>query len=393
LRILSKEEISRIYSDFLANQEKNNDFKSAYFYHLGLLNERLEDIRNYYPNDALHAVAIKTNNLPGVLENIVAKGCGLEAASFEEVLLAVKAQCPTDKIVFDSPVKTQKEIDYCDSKLHNLRINANSFHELKKLKKCNNLVIGIRVNPMIEIEAPEIFNVSGIGSKFGIPITYKEELLNAIIDNSHITGIHVHPGSEIKNLKDHISSISAIVDFAKWINEKTDNQIKWIDIGGGVKADLENDAQKSISNFAEALKENCPSLFSDFQIITEYGRFVHQHCAFGVSKIEDVLDYDDQKILLIHLGADMYLREVYSANPPAHNYYGLDSYGKIKNGEIKKYDIGGPLCFSGDFLAKNYELPHLDIGDSIAIDMSGANSISMWSSHCSRTKPEVIYVD
>ena len=85
-----------------------------------------------HPN-ALHAVAIKTQPHPKVLERIVDWGLGLEAASMEEVKKALNAGVSPNKIVFDSPVKTKKEILYCHEKVKGIRLNVNSIEELNRI--------------------------------------------------------------------------------------------------------------------------------------------------------------------------------------------------------------------------------------------------------------------
>ena len=343
-----------------------------------------------YSDNVLHAVAIKSNNLPRVLGYIVERGLGLEAASFEEVKLAAQAGCIPSKIVFDSPVKTIEELEYCNNYYKGIKINANSLYELKKLSNFENLDIGVRINPMLEIDSPDIFMVSGKGSKFGIPISEKKNIIKFIKSNKSITGLHIHPGSEIRSLDQHVECIKIVFDFANEINDIIPGKIKWIDIGGGIKPETFNtDQQKGINDFVRALSSKCEGVFDNFQIITEYGRFIHTHCAYAVSRVEDILDYHNPSIALIHLGADMFVREVYSSSPPPHNYFNISSTDLT----MEKYDIGGPLCFSGDFLTKNKNVSKLRIGDYIAISDCGSNSISMWSSHCSREKPIVVYIE
>ncbi len=383
MKILTKKDIIASY-----NAIKHKDHKSMYVYHIDLLDQRLQHLKNEFPKSVLHAVAIKTNNLPEVLSYIVSQGCGLEAASFEEVKLAVNAGCDPSKIVFDGPAKTREELEYCNANFQGIKINANSFNELEKLLGLKNLNIGIRINPMLRIDSPDIFMVSGKGSKFGIPITSKERIVSNIFASPSINGLHVHPGSEISSLEQHVSCIKIVYDFAIQINKEIPNKIKWIDIGGGIKPEQDFDGnQKKLTHFIALLKKYCPLIFDDFECITEYGRFVHTHCAYAVSKVEDILEYHEPHIAIIHLGADLFLREVYSSSPPSHQYFNITSTDR----QLQRYDLGGPLCFSGDFLAKNEELLKLQIGDVIAITACGSNSISMWSEHCSRKKPIIKY--
>lgn len=365
--------------------------RAIYMYSLGSLKERLVHLESVFPGSTHHAIAIKTNNLPRVLKTIVSNEFGLEAASFEEVKLAIAAGCKPADIVFDSPVKTISEIAYCDKYYSSIRVNANSFHELEKLRTTQNIRIGIRINPMINIDSPSMYNVSGSKSKFGIPIEFEKKITSFVRDISNIEGLHVHPGSEIKSMDDHIECIGLVYDLAERINREYPKRIKSIDIGGGVKPTVENNFQLGLSHFVKMLYKRCPRL-NEFILITEYGRYVHTECAVVISRIEDVLPYTIPKTILIHVGADMFLREVYTGNPQ-HKFAVLDVRGSLKKDTMSKFDIGGPLCFSGDYLDRDYNLSNPQIGEYIAINKCGSNSISMWSSHCSRDKTEVVYVD
>ena len=386
MRVLSDTDFRDI---FYTLQQEGKVSDAMYVYSFDLLKERLLHLQSVFPSDVLHAVAIKTNNLPEVLKYITERGFGLEAASFEEVELAIAANCLPTKIVFDGPVKTSEELKICNEKFQGLRVNANSFHELDKLQGLDNLDVGIRINPMLDISAPDMFMVSGQGSKFGIPITYKEEIIAAVKENKNIRGLHVHPGSEISKLSEHVDCISVVHQLAKEINSQLGKRIFWLDIGGGVKAEVtEAGQQKSIQQFADGVTKACPGIFEDFAVITEYGRFVHSFCAFAISKVEDILTYQNPAVALIHLGADLFVREVYSAIAPSHSIHNLSSTNKT----LESYDLGGPLCFTGDFLKRNIQIVKLQIGDYIAIGECGSNTISMWSQHCSRTKPDIIYV-
>jgi len=383
--------IASAISDIESLLKRSKVDKAVYIYNLNYLKQRLSHINSVFPSTTHHAVAIKTNNLPRVLSTIVSSGCGLEAASFEEVKLAIASGCDPSDVVFDSPVKTKSEIDYCDMYFEGIRINANSFHELEKLKERKNIRIGIRINPMINIDSPSIYNVSGSKSKFGIPIGFEKEILSEIRSNSRIEGLHVHPGSEIKSIEDHIECIGVVYDLAQRMNVILPGRIKSLDIGGGIKSLTKNSEQLGLDEFVDRLSTRCPQL-DQYIMITEYGRYIHTECAVVVSRVEDVLPYTTPQTILLHVGADLFLREVYTGSPK-HNFAALDMKGILKDGTPNIYDIGGPLCFSGDYLERNYSLFGVQVGDYIVMDKCGSNSISMWSSHCSREKTEVIYVD
>jgi diaminopimelate decarboxylase len=273
-----------------------------------------------------------------------------------------------------------------------MKLNANALEELDRLSDCQYLDIGIRINTLNDIDAPQIYDVSTLRSKFGIPIFQREAILNAALNNPKIKGLHIHAGSEIGDVEAHTDAIRRVVDLADEINEIR-SQIEWIDIGGGVKAAAPEEEQQGLHRFIELLSQKCPQLFHHYKVITEYGRFVHTHCAFVASKVEYILENSNVHTALIHVGADLFVREVYSKHAPKHQLFPLRKDGKlITTTASQEYDIAGPLCFSGDFLAREIVLPKFSNGDYIVITDAGANSISMWSAHCSREKPFTCYV-
>lgn len=390
----SKADYSRVIQGLLKDNPSLEEEKALYIYAEELLQNRLEHLEEVYPKAVLHAVAIKTNSLPKVLEYIIQAGHGLEAASYEEVELAVEKGCPFNKIVFDSPAKTRKEIEKCDKNFPGLYVNANSLQELDRLQESSHLKIGVRINPLVDVKSPGIFNVSHKNSKFGIPISLEKEILNKIFSNANIQGLHVHAGSEIGNIAGHVEAIGVVYDLAEKINLTQRNTIRFLDIGGGFPANTREGIQNGLEKFVEALKKRCPHLFSNYQVITEYGRFVHAHNAFAISKVEYELDYYQPKILIAHLGADLFVREVYSSAAPYHAIHLFDNDGnEKKDSENECYDIGGPLCFSGDFIGRNINLPKAKEGDWLVVADCGANTISMWSEHCSREKIRVAYYE
>ncbi len=387
----NNKERSEIFKTIL-EKEKTSTEKSYYIYSKNILNNRLSHLKELFPDNALHAIAIKTQNEPRVLSHIVNKGFGLEAASFEEVMLAKKAGCPAEKIVFDSPVKTQEEINYCNEHFKGLLLNVNCFSELERIKKAKNLKIGIRINPLVDTGAPGIYNVSNNRSKFGIPINQKEIIIKYALAIDNVYALHVHAGSEIGKLEGHIEAIKRIYEIAEEINARQKNKIKILDIGGGFSAKMEEGIQQGLEDFVNLLESKCPNIFFNYKIITEYGRFVHAHAAFVASRVEYVLDYTEAPIALIHVGADLFPREIYSTHPPYHQISVVSPEGNLKEKGNKKYDIGGPLCFSGDFLRRDVELPEIQEKDWIIIADCGANTLSMWSGHCSREKVKLVFI-
>jgi diaminopimelate decarboxylase len=143
------------------------------------------------------------------------------------------------------------------------------------------------------------------------------------------------------------------------------------------------------------LKENFEDLFTgQFKLITEFGRYIHANTGWVASKVEYVKRERNFNIIMTHIGADLLLRKCYNPDDWHHQITVVDNEGNIKDGIDKnKYIIAGPLCFSGDLIAKDLELPIVNEGDYILIHDIGAYTLSMWSRYNSRQIPKVIGYD
>ncbi len=382
-----------------ANQIEEQD-TALMFYSLPHLKRCIHELKMIFghKNTLLHTVAIKTNPHPKILHCIGDCGLGLEAASFEEVVLARQAGIKADKIIFNSPVKTKREIKKAAQDHPGIFINANSLEELKRFPKdAKTIKAGLRINPCIDPGTNNLFNVSTIDSKFGVPLFYKEKILKAILDYP-ITALHIHVGSQVTNLKETVEGIKTIYRMAKEANQliadsrnRKHPPISVINIGGGIpagKTDAEN--QRNMRLYATLLQEEIPQLFKEFKVITEFGQWIHRLNGISFSRVEYVRKLaKDKEIAYIHLGGDMFPREIYTDTNYFH-YEVLKPNHKPQEAPLKTYNIAGPLCYNGDFLVKDINLPQMHEGDILAIHHTGANTFGLWSRHCSRSIPKFV---
>lgn len=383
------ETISKEQAEILIQQAKSNfnySDKANYIYSKSALDYRLSLLQTHFPPNTLHAIAIKTNNHPEVLKHIAQKGFGLEAASIEEVELAINAGVSTEKIVFDSPVKTKSEIEFCNQKLQGALINVNCVEELNRYPEKINFKLGFRINPLIEVNTDKNLNVSKLDSKFGTPITDINGIEKLLLSDERITALHFHIGSGISDFKPNIKAFKLTVELADKVNKKRAAQrkklIDTIDIGGGIDFNLSNNG---LSEFSQQIS----AINTGYKLVTEYGKFIHENCALVTSTVEYITKNNPAKHLaFIHVGADLFLRKIYSS---MNINYPIAAVGKPMN-TVKNYRIVGPLCFAGDVLYENAELPELQEGDELIIFNTGANTYSMWSNHCSRTKVNFIFI-
>ncbi|TWU04888.1 type III PLP-dependent enzyme domain-containing protein [Stieleria varia] len=385
------------------------DVKSFVVHDLGRMRDRLQNLQSVFPRQSRHTLAIKANPLVEILRVAVGCGVGLEAASIEEVELAVAAGCPAEQIIFDSPAKTRDEIQHC-LKL-GVHLNVDNFDELERIGSLYQTVasastVGLRINPEVGVGTIAITSVGGTGSKFGVSVSKDHDrILDAFVKYDWLVGLHAHVGSQGCALDLLCRSAARLQQLRREIVEHTGRRIPLVNIGGGLPAAYDDAIEPpSPSLYAEQLAIHAPDLMGDeVTLMTEFGRAVQAGCGVAFSRVEYVrrqsqrvvgdLTDSDHSMAVIHLGADMFLRPVYRPDDWKHEYALLDASGLLKTQDSRQTTIAGPLCFAGDILTREALMPEPRVGDWIVIRDCGAYTLSMWSRHCSRGLPPVVGYD
>ena len=123
--------------------------------------------------------------------------------------------------------------------------------------------------------------------------------------------------------------------------------------------------------------------------MTEFGRLVNAKAGWAASRVEYTKQAGGRRIAVIHLGADFLVRPAYVPEVWRHRVTVHGSAGMPKAGPVVSQDIAGPLCFSGDLVARQRDLPLTEPGDWVVIHDAGAYTLSMWSRYNSRQAPAV----
>jgi len=401
LNKITAEEMSQVFSRALQQKLLEEEDTAVIFYDLSRLKARITNLIDVFPKSALHAIAAKANPLTAILKKINALDVGVEVASFPELRLAEKAGFSPDKIVFDSPAKTHSELEYALKQ--GIYLNADSFQELERIaqlqtKQLSNSVIGIRINPQVGTGHIESMSVGGEYSKFGVPLqSNRQTLIDAFIKYDWLKGVHLHIGSQGCAPQLLVNGIRTVLNLVNEINASLqrahqNRRVETVDIGGGLPISYHLDESAiTMQAYQRLIQASCPELFEgEFNIITEFGRYIYGNVGWVASRVEYVKAAEKINTALIHVGADLFLRECYNPNDWHHDISLVDNEGRIKQADEKDYAIAGPLCFGGDMLEKNIRLPSIETGDYVFIHDTGANTLSLWSRHNSRQMPKVI---
>lgn len=363
-----------------------------------------------WPKNTIHAMACKCNPLSYILKIAKEVGLGSEAASVSEMMHAIRLGYNPQKVVFDSPVKTSADIRLALS--HGVLLNADNLQEVQvigevieqlKSSSCSappsfHHRVGLRINPQSSAKAGGSIT-SSKSSKFGVPLKdRRQDIIQMFLENEWLNGVHMHCGSQGVKLSLLVSSARTLMDLVREVNVLRNRRgmspVCHIDLGGGVPADYTRHVFTPLFHaYATELQKVVPELWSgEFQLYTEFGRSLNAKAGFAVSYVQYTKESGQVPISLTHLGTDFNLRGYYAQKlwMPALSVYSPTGVYKDNNEHTSvKQDVGGPLCFSGDLVAKGVWLPTIKRQDIVMVHDVGAYTYAMWSRFNSRPAPSV----
>eukprot|EP01114_Cavostelium_apophysatum_P021025 TRINITY_DN7214_c0_g1_i2.p1 TRINITY_DN7214_c0_g1~~TRINITY_DN7214_c0_g1_i2.p1 ORF type:complete len:447 (-),score=110.25 TRINITY_DN7214_c0_g1_i2:57-1373(-) len=371
------------------------------FYDLEHFKNSIEEVRKAFPSHFIHTMAIKANPVKALMEFAYQNGLGFEAASFGELTQALRVSDPS-RIVFDSPIKTKKELKV--SLDRGVYLNLDNLQELQRVEELmasgeyKTANIGLRINPQVGLGTIKEMSTSGAVSKFGIAyFDYKDKIFDAYKRNSFLNGIHIHVGSQGCPLDLMLKGIRAVLDIAVEIDKQAGfQQIKFIDIGGGLPVNFDSEeehtaAAPSFKDYAAMLKDVCPELFSGkYVVLTEFGRRFNAKQGFIVSRVEYTKESGGRQFAAVHAGADLFVRTIWAPTKWAIRVSVLNSKGDLKQSKERiSYDVSGPCCFAGDVIAHERSLPPIEAGDYIVAHDTGGYYFSSYCYYNVRQAPPI----
>ncbi len=332
-----------------------------------------------YPHIICYAA--KANSNSAILKILAEEGGGADVVSGGELFRAINAGIPANRIVYAGVGKTTEEIRYA-LKERILMFNVESEAELIEINRVagimkRNAPIALRVNPDIDPETHPYISTGLKRHKFGIPMEDALECYRIAKRMPHIEilGIHKHIGSQI-------TKVSPFVDALKKLLSLVDNlrlngmEIRYIDIGGGLGIPYNDEEPPQPKDLAKAV---LPLLWGrDFTLIVEPGRSILGNAGILVTKVLYLKKGLGKDFVIVDAGMNDLIRpSLYGA------FHRIVPVVKRKRKKIIA-DIVGPICESGDFLAKDREIERPFQGDLIAVMSAGAYGFSMASRYNSR---------
>lgn len=332
--------------------------------------------------------ALKANSNAAILRLIAKHGGGADVVSGGETFRALKAGISPKKIVYAGVGKTEEEIRYAlASKI--LMFNVESGNELIEIDRIAGLMkakapIALRVNPDIDPGTHPYISTGLKKHKFGIPIEEALEYykLAQTLKNVEVIGIHKHIGSQITRVSPFVDALKKTLLL---VDELLSHGIgiSYLDIGGGLGITYKDEDPPLPEDLASNLM---PMLEGrKLTVILEPGRSIVGNTGILVSKVLYLKEKPEKTFVIVDAGMNDLMR------PSLYNAYHQIQPVMKQRRKVIFADVVGPICESGDFLAKEREMPELRQGEYVAVMSAGAYGFSMSSRYNSRpTPPEVM---
>jgi len=358
----------------------------VYIYSYKTFVEHLAKIQKAFRSvKPLICYSMKANSSLAVLKALVSKGSGLDIVSGGELYRAERVGCDPQKVVYAGVGKTQEEIEAALG-YGILLFNVESVHELeflnmiaKRMKKT--AAVSLRVNPSVDPQTHNHIATGKAESKFGMDMELAERVFVERARYSHVSlcGIHVHIGSQIVIGEPFLEAFRKVIGFIDRI-EKKGAKIKYLNLGGGLGVIYSTETPQTAEEFARKILP----LFRhrQFQLILEPGRFISANGGILVGRVLYIKKTKVKNFAIVDTGMNDLIRPtLYHAH---HEVWPLDRAEKVLKW---MYDVVGPICESGDFLAKDRHIQELSAGDYLAFMTAGAYGFVMSSNYNSRPRP------
>lgn len=349
--------------------------------------------------------ALKANCNPQILRDFAALGGGGDVVSGGELHLALQAGMPASRIVFAGVGKRDDEIIAgLDAGIRGFNVESeaelNVINELARQQQ-KIAPVSFRVNPDIDIHGHPYISTGRAADKFGIALNRVKELFTEIKALRHVKlmGLHAHLGSQITELWP-FPQIGELFGNLAQLVRAAGHHLDYIDVGGGLGAIYENFI-KVESNTAPApdlalspdelagkmLPPLTRDLPKDCTIIFEPGRAMVAGSGILVTRVLYTKMTRGKFFAVVDAGMTDLIR------PSLYGAYHQIVPVSQRDGEWQNGDVVGPICESGDFLAKDRSLPPVQRGDLLAVMTAGAYGFSLSSNYNARTRPAEVVVD
>lgn len=378
-------------SSFLSNEQLRNiatEFGTpVYVYNANRITEQFQQLKQAFNSDKVSFFyACKALTNLNILKHIKSIGCKVDCSSINEAKLAVHAGFPSSDILYTSNGIAFDEIE--EAVALGININIDSLSNLEKFGKKygHNYPVGIRLRPNIMAGGNLKISTGHDTSKFGIPIEQLNDIVRIMQQYQiHIAGLHVHTGSEIKDVAVFMKVTDVFFELVPHFPE-----LQFLDLGGGFKVPYQDGEEgtdiqllaKEILAFEQKIEQTYQR---SFQVWFEPGKYLVSEAGYLITSVNVLKETSATTFAGVNSGFNHLIRPMF-----------YEAYHRIRNisnekGVIKNYTITGNICETDTFA---WERPMNEIreGDILVFDNAGAYGFEMASNFNSRYRPAEVMV-
>lgn len=333
--------------------------------------------------------AVKANSNLGVLNVLARLGAGFDIVSRGELERVLAAGGQADKIVFSGVGKTRDDMRRAlEVGVH--CFNVESTDELERLQVVaaemgKRAPVSLRVNPDVDAGTHPYISTGLKENKFGIAIADAEDVYirAAQLPNLEVIGVDCHIGSQLTTLSPFVDALDRLLDLVDRLSD-CGIQLRHLDLGGGLGVRYRDEEPPLAGDYIKAVRERLEG--RDLALMFEPGRFIVANAGVLLTRIEYLKHTEHKDFAIVDAAMNDLIR-------PALYQAWMDVKAvQPRDGTARTYDIVGPICETGDFLAKERELA-LAEGDLLTVHSAGAYGFVMSSNYNTRGRTAEVLVD
>ncbi|ANF89005.1 diaminopimelate decarboxylase [Pseudomonas sp. M5A4_2d] len=338
---------------------------------------------------SLVCYAVKANSNLGVLNVLARLGAGFDIVSRGELERVLAAGGTPDKIVFSGVGKSREDMRRAlEVGVH--CFNVESTDELERLQVVAaemgvRAPISLRVNPDVDAGTHPYISTGLKENKFGIAIADAEDVYirAAQLPNLEVLGVDCHIGSQLTTLPPFLDALDRLLALTERLGE-CGIYLQHIDLGGGVGVRYRDEEPPQIADYIQAVRERTEG--RGLTLMFEPGRYIVANASVLLTQVEYLKHTEYKDFAIVDAAMNDLIR------PALYQAWMDVTAVKPRTGEGRNYDIVGPICETGDFLAKDRQLA-LEEGDLLAVHSAGAYGFVMSSNYNTRGRAAEVLVD
>ena len=338
---------------------------------------------------SLVCYAVKANSNLGVLNVLARLGAGFDIVSRGELERVLAAGGKADKIVFSGVGKTREDMRRAlEVGVH--CFNIESTDELERLQVVAaemgvRAPISLRVNPDVDAGTHPYISTGLKENKFGIAIADAEDVYirAAQLPNLEVLGVDCHIGSQLTTLPPFIDALDRLLALVDRLGE-CGIYLHHIDLGGGVGVRYRDEEPPLIADYIQAVRERIEG--RGLTLMFEPGRYIVANAGVLLTQVEYLKHTEHKDFAIVDAAMNDLIR------PALYQAWMNVTAVAPRDSAARAYDIVGPICETGDFLAKDRQLA-LEEGDLLAVHSAGAYGFVMSSNYNTRGRTAEVLVD